>query len=247
MQIAVIIPTLNEAQHIAATVGEAIQGGACCVIVADCDSSDKTVELARDAGATVLTGKGLDSRAAALQAGLESLETFTPEAKAVWFLHADTAPPKDWHEAITQSLADPAVVGGAFAQRFNTRGVSWLNRRLLRFTIFCNRTRYRITGIYFGDQGIFARRSTLDAIGGIPQAHLLEDVDLCRALKKHGRLFCLPQRITTSPRRFLKHGIIRQLLRDWYMLLLDRLGRRPAEAMAHYNRDNRQGYPLPTD
>ncbi len=252
MLIAVVIPTLNEAANIAATIASLAPGRPDLVVVADCDSTDDTAHRARAAGATVLTDLGLSSRGAALHAGASHAQKLRPDIDAIWFLHADTLAPPDWRSAIEAVLADPAVVGGAFTQRFtltpapapgNTPGqprVTWLQRRLLRFVVFANRTRYRFTHIYFGDQGLFVRPAALDQIGGVPQSPLMEDVDLCRQLLAVGQLRITPVRLSTSPRRFLKHGVLRQLLHDWALLLTHRLGLRPQALYAKYNADNHQ-------
>lgn len=285
MRIAVVIPTLNESAHITATIRSLDAGRPDLVLVADCDSADDTAEMARAAGATVITGAGLNSRGAALRAGAEralreldqrqadtassDVIDKSPQADVVWFLHADTLAPPDWRDAIEHVLADPAVVGGAFTQRFTMTPPapgsssapttyadaesakrlasppprsrpSHLQRRLLRFTTFANRTRYFFTGIYFGDQGLFARASALRQIDGVPALPLMEDVELCRQLKTVGQLRVSPVKLSTSPRRFLKHGVLRQLLRDWCLLLNHRCGRRPEKHHENYNADNHQ-------
>lgn len=254
MRIAVVIPTLNEAEHLAATLASLQSGAPQAIVVADCDSADGTAQIARDHDAATLTGGGLCSRAAALQAGVDHLlqtppgldaqaapDRAAPPFDAIWFLHGDTSAPADWRDAIETTLADPAVVGGAFTQRFTAVSPrpTWVQRRLLRFTCFINRVRYRITGIYFGDQGIFVRPAALARIGGVPQAPLMEDVDLCRRLRRVGKLRVCRRRISTSSRRFLKHGVIRQLLHDWLLLTSHRLGLRPSFLYARYNADNR--------
>lgn len=262
MRIAVVIPTLNEAGHVGPTLASLESGRPELVVVADCDSADATAEQARAGGAHVLTGRGLDHRAAALQAGVEfALQHFAdhdaPPPDVFWFLHADTPAPAGWRDAIEATLADPAVVGGAFTQRFATTPppppetpreagknvpgsrLTWVQRRLLRFACFANRTRYRVTGITFGDQGQFVRPAALAQIGGVPQIALMEDVELCKQLRRIGKLRVNKLRISTSPRRFLKHGIVRQLLSDWWLLLNHRLGLRPAKAYEKYNADNR--------
>lgn len=255
MRIAVVIPTLNEADHLAATLDSLQSEAPDAVVVADCDSADDTAGVAGSRGIDVLTGRGLNSRAAALQAGVDHLATLTadqePPFDAVWLLHGDTLAPPGWRTAIESLLADPAVVGGAFTQRFTPTSPrpTWGQRRLLRFACFVNRARYRFTGIYFGDQGIFVRPAALATIGGVPQAPLMEDVDLCQQLRQLGKLRVSRTRISTSPRRFLKHGIIRQLLHDWLLLLTHRLGLRPSSLYARYNADNAKpnsAKPLPT-
>lgn len=255
MRIAVVIPTLNESANIAAAIASLAPGRPDLIVVADCDSTDHTADLARAAGATVIDHAGLHSRGAALHAGATLAQKILPPeaealpgagADAIWFLHGDTLAPPNWRDAVEAVLADPDVVGGAFTQRFTLTPppgqprVTHLQRRLLRFTIFANRTRYRFTHIYFGDQGIFVRPAALAQIGGVPQSPLMEDIDLCRALKRVGKLRVSPVKLSTSPRRFLKHGVLRQLLHDWALLLTHRLGLRPQSLYAKYNADNHQ-------
>ncbi|MEM1107955.1 MAG: glycosyltransferase family 2 protein [Planctomycetota bacterium] len=246
MRIAVVIPTLNESMNIAATIARLGPGRPDLVVVADCDSADDTADLARDAGAEVVTEAGLDSRGAALQAGADHALKKIPGADVIWFLHADTLAPKNWREAIETALDDPAVVGGAFVQRFTRNPppgqptAGWLRSRLLRFVTFCNRVRYRITGVYLGDQGIFVRPDALERAGGVPQSPLMEDVDLCLNLRRLGPLRLSPAKLSTSPRRFLENGIIRQTFHDLMLLLTHRLGLRPRSLYDRYNTDNRQ-------
>jgi rSAM/selenodomain-associated transferase 2 len=240
MQIAVVIPTLNEAAHLPATLASLADGRPAVVVVADCNSADGTADLARSLGAEVVAGPTLTSRAAALRAGVDHARRQRPDLDALWLLHGDTAAPPQWRQEIERTLADPAVVGGAFAQRFgfSAHRPSHLQRRLLRFVVFCNRTRYRLTGVYFGDQGLFLRPAALDAVGGVPDLPLMEDVALCRRLQTVGRLRCSRVRLTTSPRRFLRHGVLRQLLHDWYLLTAHRLGVHPRRQYEKYNADN---------
>ncbi|MEM7624323.1 MAG: glycosyltransferase family 2 protein [Planctomycetota bacterium] len=247
MRIAVVIPTRNEADHLGATLDSLTDGAPDALVVADCDSEDGTARIARDRGAAVLTGHGFDSRAAALRAGVEHLFIAAEDVQAtrfdaIWFLHGDTLAPAGWREALESALADPAVVGGAFTQRFLPvlPRPTWAQRRLLRFACFANRLRYRVTGVYFGDQGLFVRPAALQAIGGVPQAPLMEDVELCKKLRREGRLRVSPVRISTSPRRFLRHGVVRQLLCDGWLLLRHRLGIPSENNYAAYNRDNQR-------
>ena len=245
MRIAVVIPTLNEAAHIGRTVRSALAQDPAVVVVADCNSADDSLARAAAAGAELVTGAHLTSRAAALQAGIDHALDRHPDVDVLWMLHGDSTAPPDARAAIESILADETVVGGAFTQRFALRGhqPNHLQRRLLRFIIFCNRTRYRLTHIYFGDQGLFVRPAALRQIGGIPQLPLMEDVELCQRLKTVGKLRLSPVCLTTSPRRFLKHGILRQGFRDARLLLSHRLGRQNHQAWQHYNHDNRQPDP----
>jgi len=241
IHITVVIPTWNEAQHLPGLLDELLRRGGGdapeAVVVADCESTDDTVALATAGGARVVDGQGLDSRAAALQAGLDHALALEPGPDVIFFLHADSSVPVGWRGAIERSLQRPGTVGGAFTQRFMQRGLPGWSRRLLRFVTFCNRTRYRLTRSYFGDQGIFATVAALEQVGGIPQLDLLEDVELCRQLRQVGKLALCREKVSTSPRRFLHHGILRQLLADWLILLVAIVGLRVPGLHQRYNRD----------
>ncbi|MCP4027041.1 MAG: hypothetical protein GY736_12165 [Sphingomonas sp.] len=69
------------------------------------------------------------------------------------------------------------------------------------------RLRIALLRFPFGDQGIFVRRPVLEAIGGVPDVPLMEDVDLVHEMKRRGRLVLLPEAATTSARRYSDHGV----------------------------------------
>src|SRR6185503_6190357 len=106
------------------------------------------------------------------------------------FLHADTALPAGAGAAVLGALGDPAVVGGRFDVRLDSR------RPLLRVVAWLMNRRSRLTGISTGDQGIFVRRAAFDALGGYPDIPLMEDIELTRRLKRLGRLASLDLRVT---------------------------------------------------
>ena len=238
--IGVVIPTLNEAASLPATLaalaGEGVAMGR--VVVADCQSRDGTASAARAAGAVVVESDPARGRGGALRRGVAALPA---EVGVVWMLHADTPPPPGGPRLIAEALADPAVAGGAFRPLLDTRGATYLQRKSLRTITFINRRRCRLTGIHFGDQAIFARRSALEAVGGVPDLPVLEDIELCRRLPAAGRVVLLDAAVTTSSRRFLRHGVVRQALHDWAILATLRLGTSPARLVRRYNEDNAGG------
>jgi rSAM/selenodomain-associated transferase 2 len=181
------------------------------LIVVDGGSRDRTVERARAAGARVLAAPR--GRALQLDAGWRATR-----ADAVLFLHADTRLPARWEAAVHAALADPSVVGGAFALGFDSptwalRAVEW--GAWLRAAIF---------GLPYGDQALFARRAELEAIGGVPAVPILEDLDLVHALRRRGRLARLTLAVTTSARRYRRRGVARTWWRNAVALAGWRLG-----------------------
>jgi GT2 family glycosyltransferase len=79
----------------------------------------------------------------------------------------------------------------------------------------------------YGDQGIFVRRDVFERVGGFPEVRLLEDVLFVRQLRRVGRLVLLPGPLYVSARRWQRHGVIWQTLRNWRILAAAKLGANP--------------------
>lgn len=199
MRLSVVIPTLDEAERVSASVSSAREG-ASEVLVVDGGSQDATPARAEAAGARIITSP--PGRARQLGVGAEAAR-----GDIVLFLHADTRLPVGWAAAVRDALADPAVVGGAFAFRFDDR------RPMLRLLEWGTALRVRLLKLPYGDQALFVRREILEQIGGVPQVPVMEDLDLVAGMKAHGRLALLRAPATTSARRFLAAGPLRLSLR----------------------------------
>lgn len=96
------------------------------------------------------------------------------------------------------------------------------------------RWRVRRRGLAYGDQGIFVRRAVFEALGGFPEVRLMEDVMLMQALRRRSRPAPLPGPVYVSPRRWQKHGVLRQTVRNWLLLSAFRLGVHPDRLAAFY-------------
>ena len=201
MQLTVVIPALDEADQIAAAIASASAAGS-EIIVVDGGSRDATVERAAQGGARVVASA--PGRARQLAAGAR-----VAKGDTILFLHADTRLPPGWDAGVRAALADPQVVGGAFRLRFEPSSPAL---RLIEWGV---RLRVRLLRQPYGDQALFVRSSVLEALGGVPQAPIMEDLDLVRSLKQRGRLACLPQAVTTSARRYRAAGALRTMLRNW--------------------------------
>ena len=208
-----VIPALEEEARIAAAVRSARAPGV-EVLVVDGGSADATAERARAAGAAVVESPPGRAR----QLGLGAHES---QGQVIVFLHADTLLPEGFADRIRRALEDPRVVGGAFRLRFDERSGA------LRCVEWGARLRGAWFGLPYGDQALFVRRAALDGVGGVPQAPIMEDLDLVRALRRRGRLAILPEAATTSARRYVAGGVFRTMLRHWgavvaWLLGLDR-------------------------
>ena len=200
MRIAVVIPTLDEADEIAGAIQSA-SGPDIEIRVVDGGSRDGTVDVARTLGVHVISSA--PGRARQLQAGFECTR-----AAAVVFLHADTRLPEGYDREISAALSDPDTVGGAF--RFGFDRVDGLGLKLVEAG-----ARLRsLLGWPYGDQALFVRRSVLASLGGIPQVSLMEDLDLVRLLRRQGRFVALAHSVETSARRYRDRGVVRTVLRN---------------------------------
>jgi glycosyltransferase involved in cell wall biosynthesis len=189
-RIAAIIPTLNEAPRIGGLVAALrAQDPAMEIVVADGGSVDGTPAAARAAGARVVAaprGRGQQLAAGVAQSAGE----------IVWFVHADTAIPRDAVAAIRYALRDPATIGGNFAVAFD--GDANFDRWLTGFYGW-----FRRRGLYYGDSAVFVRRAALVRIGGIRPIALMEDFDLTRRMERTRATVCIEApAIATSSRRF---------------------------------------------
>ncbi len=174
------------------------------VLVVDGGSRDDTVARARAAGAAVIESER--GRARQLRAGVAAAT-----GDAVLMLHADTRLPPGWKPAVEAALADAGVVAGAFALRFDEPGLGAVE--------WGARVRSQWWQLPYGDQALFARRSALEAVGGVPLAPVMEDVDLVEALRREGRIALLPLSVSTSGRRYLERGAVRVVLLHFLALM----------------------------
>lgn len=190
--ISIIIPTYNEGKTIVHTLhhlyslGENLE-----IIVVDGGSTDATVQLASTAK-VVLAPKG---RASQMNAGAKHAK-----GDLLLFLHCDTQLPQATIKQLYQTLQDQRIVGGAFKMKLDVPGL------FFDLTALGSNLRARLTGLFFGDQAIFARREVFHQIGGFPDIPLMEDWEISRRLRKAGRTVLLPGPVVTSARRWLLHG-----------------------------------------
>jgi rSAM/selenodomain-associated transferase 2 len=226
VDISVIIPTLNEAARIESAVTRAWQAGAHEVIVVDGGSQDATSILARQAGGQVKQSP--PGRGCQLNLGARSAA-----GEVLLFQHADSWLDPACIGQVRRALTDPRVLGGAFRQRIEAKGLRF---RLLEWG---NAWRARRLGLPYGDQGIFVRHEVFEQLGGFPEVPLMEDLILMRALRRQAWPILLPGPIHVDARRWRRHGVVRQTLRNWSLATAFRLGVAPERLARFYRRHDR--------
>jgi rSAM/selenodomain-associated transferase 2 len=146
----------------------------------------------------------------------------------LWFVHADTSVPKDADVSILDALSQAGKRWGRFDVRLSG------DQLPLRVVEWMMNWRSRVTGVCTGDQGIFVTRRAYDAVGGMPDQALMEDLELSRRLRRAQRPACLTQRLVTSSRRWERRGILRTIVQMWSLRTAYALGVDPSRLNQWY-------------
>ena len=222
MKLSIVMPVLDEAVEIEAALSALApyRRRGVEVIVVDGGSSDGTPELARPLADRVIAAQR--GRAQQMNAGAAAAT-----GDVLLFLHADTRLPENADRLVLDGLARSGRGWGRFDVRIDGGG-------LLGVVATTMNARSRLTGIATGDQALFVTRAAFDSVGGFPPIALMEDVALSVRLKRIGRPCALRARVTTSPRRWRRHGTLRTVLLMWRLRLAYFLGADPAKLARAY-------------
>jgi len=193
--ISVIIPALDEEDHIAAAVAGAISADGVEAIVVDGGSSDRTADLAAESGATVVASEA--GRAVQMNKGAEKAK-----GDILLFAHADTVLPQGYSDIVRRVLSHEGTAAGAFRLRIDgaSRGMrvierlaNWRSRRLQ---------------MPYGDQGIFLAKDDFVALAGFREMQIMEDFEFIRRLRRLGRIEVADAAARTSARRWQSRGLL---------------------------------------
>ena len=191
MKISIVIPTVNEEASLPQLLAQLFSGDA-QVVVADGGSTDGTLKSARRFPVEIVqspVGRAKQMNCGAVRASGDVL----------WFLHADTAVPSDWHRQIVSAMGDPTVMGGGFSVRIDAHGIRY------RFLDAWGAFRTRMQRSFYGDQGIFVRRWAFEALGGFADG-VPEDLDFSTRFSRLGKVVILPGPLKTSARCWQTQG-----------------------------------------
>ena len=210
--ISIIIPALDEAEHLPCLFVDLRAGDAAAeIIVVDGGSTDGTAAAASRHGASVLRSEA--GRGGQLNRGAEAAG-----GDVLLFLHADTLLPRGFDEHVRRALRLPGVVAGAFRLRTDSTQAS------LRLVEWAVQWRSRVLRMPYGDQAIFLGRRVFDEVGGFPEISAMEDFELVRRLRRRGRIEIAPASVVTSARRWRACGVVRMTLLNQVCILAYLLG-----------------------
>lgn len=212
--ISIIIPTFNEEANIGFTL-EYLQTGIdkaniSEIIIADKNSTDETVHIGRKFGAKVILVNGR-TRASQLNEGAA-----VADSPILFFLHADTIPPRGFTKDILKAI-DKSIYAGCFRLSFNFD--HWFLSANAWFT------RFNFNAVRFGDQGLFVAKRVFENCGGFREdLFLMEDQEIVSRLKKNTRFTIIDKYVRTSARKYLANGIYKTQLTFFVIWLLFHLG-----------------------
>jgi len=225
-----IVPVLHESHRINHLIDhlhglKAHQQG-CEIIVVDGSPEADTIDAVRsDQVITITAGTG---RARQMNAGAT-----VAHGEVLIFLHVDTALPDDAFTKIGSVMKQTEYVGGAFDLGIQSDKFVY---RILEYWVSI---RCRLTRIPYGDQAIFIRKNYFKKIGGYREIPIMEDVELMRRIRAAGdKIYIIPDRAMTSPRRWEQEGFIYVNMRNTVLLLLYYLGVSPAKLARFYQKFN---------
>lgn len=220
MRLSVIVPTLNEEAELPGTLAALRMQGAHEIIVADGGSTDATPRLAGAADQFVTGARG---RAAQMNLGAARAT-----GDAFLFLHADCRPEPGGLAEAVKILARGRVAAGCFRMQVAAPGGTF------RLIDGWATARVWLTGLVYGDQGLFLRREVFERVGGFPAVRFMEDVLISTRLRRLGRVVAARSRLLVSPRRWQRVGVVRQTLRNWGLTALAAAGMHPDRLARFY-------------
>ena len=195
------------------------------ITVCDGGSTDDTVAIAQQAGATVVTvspaGRGPQLAAGANDGG----------APWILFLHADTVLRPGWNAVVRSFTSRKTNAGkaGYFRLRFDTSDPR--ARRVEKLAAL----RCRLFGLPYGDQGLLISRALYEYLEGFKPLPLMEDVELVRRIGAKN-LVALDAEAVTSAARYERDGWLKRPLRNLCCLSLYFLGVSPRTLQRLYGR-----------
>ncbi|MEC9205986.1 MAG: TIGR04283 family arsenosugar biosynthesis glycosyltransferase [Pseudomonadota bacterium] len=220
--ISIIIPTLNEGDYILKSV-KGLQNlrkeKVCEIIIIDGGSNDDTLDLVF----TYVDKIFSISPSRSLQ---QNLGASLANGNLLLFLHADTI----LNEKDLLKL------------REHIEEISWgyflvsLGENMFKYKILekCINMRSKLFKYATGDQGIFIKKELFEMIGGFPNINLMEDIAICKLLKKNSPPHIFDSQIITSSRRWKENGFLSTILQMRLFRLLYAAGVSPNLLGRHY-------------
>lgn len=223
-KISIVIPTLNEAKHIKNLLQHlrlnAFNKDNLEIIVVDGGSTDNTREIISSFEEVQLLSSK-KGRAKQMNLGAQKAS-----GEILYFLHADSFPPKHYDQHILSQI-ERGNEAGCFRLQFDSnhwwlRLASWL-------------TQFSWRACRGGDQSQFITKKLFNDIGGFNEEYTIyEDNMLINELYKRKKFVVINERIVTSARLYKKVGVWRLQYHFWTIYVKKWFGASPTELYRYY-------------
>lgn len=224
MNLSIIIPVYNEATQIQELLFYLLKiaknRNQIEILVVDGGSIDDTVKkVSQVKGVTLIQadkGRGRQMNLGAKMA----------KGKVLYFIHADSFPPKNF-DALIKSKVQQGNRAGCFKMKFDSNHI-WL--KLAGWF-----TQFDIRFFRGGDQSLFVEKKLFSEIGGYSEAYpIFEDFTFIRELYKRSEFCVIQKTIISSSRRYQKNGVARLQYHYWKMYIKKWFGASISDLVAYY-------------
>jgi rSAM/selenodomain-associated transferase 2 len=243
--ISIVIPILNEEANIGRLLVHLIENSTpqniSEIIVVDGGSSDNSLEIIQDflsgraesrpkdlstalEGTTIALLKSEKGRARQMNLGAKSAT-----GSILYFLHADSFPPKHFDQFIISEVKK-GHLAGCFKMQFDSshwwlKLAGWL-------------TQFKWRACRGGDQSQFITKDLFNEIGGFNEDFIVyEDNDLINKLYDLKQFMVIQEWITTSARRYSKNGVLKLQKHFWIIHLKKFFGSSALELNRYYQKN----------
>ncbi|MCC7430669.1 TIGR04283 family arsenosugar biosynthesis glycosyltransferase [bacterium] len=220
--LSIIVPIFNEEKILAEFLEQFANFENIEILLVDGKSTDKTQKIAKNFPVKFFVcsqrGRAFQMNFGAKQSNSENL----------FFIHSDTKITYKHIETVFFYLEKANFVAGAFGIEINS------DKKIFKIISKTANIRSKISGIAYGDQGLFLKKQTFNKVGGFPEIQIGEDIKISQKLKKTGKITFVGQTLKTSPRRWENEGIIFVTLRNWFLAVLIILDFNPEKIAKFY-------------
>lgn len=225
-QLSIVIPILNEAETIGKLIEHLLDSSSSQnvsdIIVVDGGSTDNSKRIVKKHPTVKFFNSDI-GRAKQMNFGAKQAT-----GSILYFLHADSFPPKNFDQFIITEVKK-GNEAGCFRMQFDShhwwlRLASWL-------------TQFRWRACRGGDQSQFITKKLFDEIGGYDETYIIyEDNMLINELFARKQFVVINKKLSSSARRYRKHRVWKLQYHFWVIYIKKWFGADAEELLVYYKK-----------